>query len=88
MLEKSVIILSTPTCIKCKSLVPKILEICESKGIPCNKLDAMSEGRELVKELNILSVPTVVLYKSKDDLNPLVFTGDFDIQSLSDSLNN
>ena len=49
MEESIVIILSTPTCVKCKSMIPRIKDICEEYNISYVQHNALEDGMKFVR---------------------------------------
>lgn len=83
---KSVKFISTPTCVKCKSMIPKVTQFCEENNIEITLYDAMTDGLDLVKSLGISSVPTVLVYKDDELISE--YYGDFSIKELFNVLSN
>lgn len=55
-------VLTTPTCIKCKSLKPVMEKVSEDTGIKCEFLNALEET-DLRNEFNVTSVPFIIFYQ-------------------------
>jgi glutaredoxin len=74
-----VVMVTSPTCIKCKNLKPILGEFLEEKGIKFDVLDAMSGSEEvshLIEQYNIKSVPFIIIY---NDANEEIFANAGDI---------
>lgn len=66
----NIVLLTTPTCVKCKALKEWLPEFCEKKGISFGTLNALdSKGRVLVDTYKLTQVPVVFLY---DKLGSLI----------------
>lgn len=60
-------------CMPCKMLSPIIEEIAkeyEGKGVVC-KID-IDENEELANEYNIMSVPTVIIFKNNENVEEII----------------
>jgi thioredoxin-like negative regulator of GroEL len=51
---------STPSCQPCKNLFPYVQEVCSSRGVALQKIDA-TQDPSLVSQYQVTGVPTVVL---------------------------
>lgn len=64
-------VLTTPTCIKCKSLKPIMEKVSDNFNIKCEFLNALEET-DLRNQFNVMSVPFIIFYKD----GKVVFTYD------------
>lgn len=68
-----IVLLTTPTCIKCKSLKPKLMDWCEKKNLKLDIVDATeSKGRFFVDTYQISQVPTVFLYDDSGSVAKII----------------
>lgn len=66
---KKVLMIGTPTCIKCKSLAPKLEAHCKERGIDyeyINLGEASPEIIEILNAKNVKSAPAFLLDKGDD----------------------
>jgi len=73
------IMIGTPTCVKCKSMKPNISEYCNRVGIPFKYFDFSpvlpEDIKSLIIEKGIRTVPVFLLYRD-NDTTPAIITGD------------
>ena len=70
------LMIGTPTCIKCKSIAPQIKEYCEEHSVDYeyfNLQDAPSDILDILVAKNIKSAPAFLLYKND---NIIVVSGE------------
>lgn len=71
-----VLMIGTPTCIRCKSIAPRIEEYCKEHSVDyeyMNLQDAPSDILNILISKNVRSAPAFLLYKES---NILVVSGD------------
>lgn len=71
-----VVMVGTPTCIRCKSLAPKLEEYCREHDITYTYMNLGEAPPEIVNLLvskNIKSAPAFLIYKGEDTV---VVSGD------------
>lgn len=70
---KSVLMLSSATCVPCKSLKPVVIEVCDSLGIELSIKTISGASDPLVQKYNVRSVPVVFLLEDGEVVKS--FTG-------------
>lgn len=72
----NIVLLTTPTCVKCKAVKEWLPEFCEQRGISLDTLNALdSKGRVLVDTYKLTQVPVIFLYDKIGNLVE-IFKGD------------
>lgn len=63
-----VLMIGTPTCIRCKSIAPKIKEYCKEHSVDyeyLNLQDAPSDILSILISKNVKSAPAFLIYKNE-----------------------
>lgn len=83
---KSVLMVGTSTCFKCKSLLPLIAENCMKSKIPFlykNVEELTKEELEVIKESKAQTVPVLIIYEEN---STKLITGTSIVETLSNIL--
>lgn len=82
----NMILVTTPTCGKCKMLKPILAKYCEENSIKLDEVDAASTlGSTLVSTYQITQAPTLFIYDEKGDMIKMM-SGDVYMKTIKDFL--